>query len=84
MTARPNMVYPHRLSQFPPIDPATIGRALRDGRAYRAAEQIYCNAPDLHAHRHYRIGGCPRWLDVSAKAFIIAAGIVSVALWVAF
>jgi hypothetical protein len=33
---------------------------------------------------HYRIGGCPRWLDVSAKAFIIAAGIVSVAIWVAF
>jgi hypothetical protein len=29
-------------------------------------------------------GNCPRWLDVSAKAFIIAAGIVSVALWVAF
>lgn len=21
--------------QFPPIDPATIGRAMRDGRAYR-------------------------------------------------
>jgi hypothetical protein len=62
-------------SQFPPIDPATIGRALRDGRAHQRFD-----GPAVH----YRIGGCPRWLDVSAKAFIIAAGVVSVAIWVAF
>jgi hypothetical protein len=42
--------------QFPPIDPATIGAAMRNARAYQAAEQICRNAGDLHKPRHYRIG----------------------------
>jgi hypothetical protein len=68
-------------SQFPPltrrvVEGQMLSRCMGDPDAVFAR----LNGPAVH----YRIGGCPRWLDVSAKAFIIAAGIVSVAIWVAF
>jgi hypothetical protein len=61
-----------------------LSRCMGDPDAVFAAEQICRNAPDLRETRHIVIGDCPRWLDTLAKSFIIAAGIVSVALWVAF
>jgi hypothetical protein len=88
MTARPkasgNVVPLHRGAYTPdfplyivprPHTGAELSRMVGDPDAVFAR----LNGPAVH----YRIGGCPRWLDVLAKAFIIAAGIVSVALWVA-
>lgn len=62
---------PHRLQDFPPLSPESIGKAFRDGRAYRRFD-----GPP----RHYRIGiepPFPLWL----KVYLVVAFVGSLAIW---
>ena len=78
------MNHPLHRGGFPPISDASIGKALKDGRAYARFD-----GPP----RHIRIGdpvqdirdrlNAPHpWLDIAAKSLIVFLGVVSLALWV--
>jgi hypothetical protein len=64
-------------SQFPPLDVRTVAKVMRDARAI---DPRLCGKP-----RSIRIGFHPPidWVDIAAKAIIVAGLGLSVAMWVA-